>query len=250
MSMSWSSLSRAVIVGAHAVYVAGDPWDDRSWVLKPGQAGEPPMFVHHLLRGIELTAADPRAGCIYSGGQTEAATGAVSEGQGYWRIAQSVRWLGRPDVQDRAATENFARDSFENLLFGLCRFRELAGHFPEHLTMVSWKFKEARFALHREAIRWPPSRWTYVGVNDPIDLATAVSGERQTLQAFRRDPYGTTGVLAGKRRSRNPYHRHPPYSATCPEIADLLRHPGSQAFDLDLPWTTPDTSTSGADTAS
>jgi hypothetical protein len=105
-----------------------------------------------------------------SGGKTREAAGPLSEGVGYWRIGQSVRWLGRPDVRDRTATEDFAQDSFENLLFGLCRFRELAGHFPEHVTVVSWRFKEARFALHRDAIGWPESRWTYLGVNNPVEL--------------------------------------------------------------------------------
>jgi len=50
-----------------------------------------------------------------------------------------------------------ARDSFENLLFGVCRFRERAGHYPDTVTVVSWGFKAARFDLHRETLRWPAS---------------------------------------------------------------------------------------------
>ena len=236
--MIWRTLRRVVVVAGHAVYVGGDPWDDRSWALKPRQAGEPPFFVHHILRAIEATAEDRLAGCIYSGGKTREAAGPLSEGVGYWRIGQSVRWLGRPDVRDRTATEDFAQDSFENLLFGLCRFRELAGHFPEHVTVVSWRFKEARFALHRDAIGWPESRWTYLGVNNPVELQDAISGERQTIEAFRLDPYGRTGTLAAKRHRRNPYHQRHSYSTTCPEVAALLSHDGPHYFDSSLPWNT------------
>ncbi len=31
----------------------------------------------------------------------------------------------------RSAPQEHARDSFENVLFSLCRFHELTGHYPE-----------------------------------------------------------------------------------------------------------------------
>lgn len=38
-------------------------------------------------------------------------------------------------VRGRALTEEHARDSFENLLFSICRFRELTGHYPVNITV-------------------------------------------------------------------------------------------------------------------
>lgn len=40
---------------------------------------------------------------------------------------KSVKW--------RAMTEEHARDSFENLLFSVCRFRELTGKYPHNITV-------------------------------------------------------------------------------------------------------------------
>lgn len=40
---------------------------------------------------------------------------------------ESVRW--------RAMTEEHARDSFENILFSVCRFRELTGTYPHNITV-------------------------------------------------------------------------------------------------------------------
>lgn len=39
-------------------------------------------------------------------------------------------------VRHRALTEEHARDSFENLLFSVCRFRELTGVYPQNITVI------------------------------------------------------------------------------------------------------------------
>src|SRR5579871_6174299 len=59
-----------VICPGHAVYVEGDVFSDSSWILQPFQAGEPPYYVEHLRRAVELTAADSQATLILSGGWT------------------------------------------------------------------------------------------------------------------------------------------------------------------------------------
>jgi hypothetical protein len=38
--------------------------------------------------------------------------------------------------RDRVQTEEFARDSFENLLFSICRFRQVSQKYPERITIV------------------------------------------------------------------------------------------------------------------
>ena len=44
--------------------------------------------------------------------------------------------IGKEDgVRWRSLTEEHARDSFENLLFSVCRFRELTGTYPLNITV-------------------------------------------------------------------------------------------------------------------
>lgn len=85
--------------------------------------------------------------------------------------------------------EEYARDSLENLLYSVCRFKvwterspsfspsqpslyphphqrtsmqEFTGHYPREITVVSFGFKQDRFeAHHRAALRFPQvNQWT------------------------------------------------------------------------------------------
>jgi hypothetical protein len=139
-------------------------------------------------------------------------------------------------VAGRTVLEEFARDSFENLLFGICRFREFAGHYPEHVTLVSWAFKEQRFGLHRTAIGYPVSRFTYSGPNNPRDLDQALASERKAVQAYTEDPYSSGGRFRQKRDDRNPFRRQNGYALSCPELAPLLSHRGPELYRGPWPW--------------
>jgi hypothetical protein len=239
----WPDLSTLVLVAGHAVYVGEDfvrPEDDGNWFLQDFQKGEPSYYIEHARCGVELAAADPSALLLFSGGQTRRKAGPRSEGQSYWAIANHFRWWNRAAVADRATTEEFARDSFENVLFGLCRFKECVGRYPETLQIVSWAFKKERFDLHRAAVGWPgdSARYKFHGANNPGDLAIAAAGESNALELFRRDPFGTEGDLARKRAARNPFARRHPYETTCPELAGLLRHASADGlrFTQPRPW--------------
>lgn len=81
---------------------------------------------------------------------------------------------------NRATTENFALDSYQNLLFSIARFHEFTGHFPKNITVVGYEFKRKRFVdLHRAAVRWPSHRFQYVGVDadDDEESKSAQQGE-------------------------------------------------------------------------
>lgn len=58
------------------------------------------------------------------------------------------------------------------------------------------------------------------------------------LEPFVRDSYGCKGVLAAKRRKRNPFRRMHPYHTSCPELVPLLEYcpDGNEMFDGPLPW--------------
>lgn len=128
----------------------------------------------------------------------------------------------------RVTTENFALDSFENLLFSIARFYEYTGAYPLKITVVGYEFKRKRFLeLHAPALRWPTSRFlpggtrqfNYVGIDD--ESMTAMPHDN-AYDLFERDMYGCYGALLKKRRRRNASRRLDPYRSTAPQLAGLL----------------------------
>jgi hypothetical protein len=230
-------LAHAIIVAGHAVLVRSKNLTaDSSWALLDFQRGEPPFYIEHVQTAVERAATDSDSVLISSGGPTRVEAGPRSEAQSYYEIARHYAWFGHRDVAGRTLLEEFARDSFENLLFGICRFNEYAGAYPNLVTLVGWGFKELRFSMHREAIRFPAERFSYAGPNNPRDLEQALASERNAIEAYRRDPYSSGERFRVKRQVRNPFLRQNGYPISCPEIAELLRHEGPELFDAALPW--------------
>jgi hypothetical protein len=230
-------MRRMILVAGHAVPYRFDRLDtDEGWYLKHFQTGEGALFAGHVRLGVEAAARDGDSLLVFAGGQTDAVAGPRSEGQGYWLVAEHMEWFGQPEVRERSTTEEFSMDSFENLLFGLCRFRELTGAYPERVTAVGWAFKGPRFDLHREAVCWPASSFEYLGAGDPPNLAQNIGFERARAELFRRDPYGAGEEAAAKRANRNFSRRQHGYHRSAPELAALLDHRGPQLFGGDLPW--------------
>lgn len=236
--MSWTDLRHLVLVAGHAIPHRFDRLDsDDGWCLKPFQKGEGPSYIEHVRTGVAEAAKDPQALLIFAGTQSDHAAGPRSEAQGYWLIADHHNWWWHhPEIATRATTEEFSQDSFQNLLYGICRFRECTGRYPTRITAVGWAFKAARFDFHREALRYPVAQYRYLGPNDPPTIAEARPFEAACLAAFHRDPYGTAPELSAKRQSRNPFRRHHAYPLTCPEIAPLLTHAGPSLYPGPLPW--------------
>jgi hypothetical protein len=238
-----------IVVAGHSVTVSGhleDAGSDESdWFLLNYQKGQglPQAIYGHIQAGIEEANKDPFSLLIFSGGETRAVSGPQTEAQAYYHVADAMKlWQGT--VRARTTTEEFATDSFENLMFAICRFREVTGDYPQKITVVSFSFKRRRFeALHAPSLQWPPDQFAYIGVDPPtstgFDLQRATDGELQNAAApFEKDPYGChTPVLQEKRKSRNPFMRTPPYALTCPEMKDLLSYCGPQLYPEDrLPW--------------
>ena len=203
-----------IIVAGHSVYVGkdfNDIYDDKNWFLFPFQKGEQRFYIEHIKAGFELTAKDENALLVFSGTQSRREAGPISEANGYWRVAESQNWFGFPDVRNRCITEEFARDSFENLYFSYLRFKQYNGDYPEKVYMVSWKFKETRFDLHRKAAGIADENYTYIGVNNPEDLDTAIKGEEKAVEEFRKDPFGNSESIQKKRDERNPFKLKSPF---------------------------------------
>lgn len=103
---------------------------------------------------------------------------------------------------------------------------------------MSYDFKEERFAhLHRSAMRFPESRFFYLGT--PASLTSkegALKGEAMVRTQFQEDPYGCVGSLWRKKLKRDPFHRTIPYPDGCSKIRGLFRYCGSAPFPGSLPW--------------
>lgn len=227
------------MVAGHAIPYRFDRLDrDEGWYLKPFQAGEGALYLDHVKQGVAVAAQEPDSLLIFTGGQTDAAAGPRSEGQGYWLAANYFDWFGYSEVARTATTEEFSLDSFQNLLYGICRFREVSGGYPEAIAAVGWKFKGPRFHLHRRAIGFPEARFRYEGVNDPPTLEENLPFEKARRLLFERDPYGTSAEAARKREARNVFRRQHGYRESCPELAALLNHQGPELFAGPLPWST------------
>lgn len=244
-----------IMVAGHSVTISGhlqDAGEDETdWYLLPYQKGRglPQTILAHIREGIKLAAMDPRSLLIFSGGETRAATGPENEGTSYFRVADAMDlWdegvASGKNVRARTTSEEFATDSFQNLLFSICRFREITGNYPEKITTVSFTFKKMRFeTMHSRAILWPSDHFFYVGV-DPdastgFDVVEATKGEMEnSVKPFEEDPYGChTSILQEKRRMRNPFHRTPPYLITCPELKELLQWCGPNIIEEEkVPW--------------
>lgn len=240
----FAKLKNLVMVAGHSIYTSSscgkvgmeDSWFLESYQKHPGQAA---TFVAHIKEGVETVAEDDKALLLFSGGETRKDAGPRSEAQSYWTVAESEGWFGKQgNVRWRALTEEHARDSFENLLFSVCRFRELTGSYPRNITVVSYDFKEERFAhLHRSAIRFPEARFFYSGTPaSPTAKEAAMKGEAIVRAQFQADPYGCLGSLRRKKVGRDPFHRSVPYPNGCPEIEGLFRYCGASLYSGSLPW--------------
>ncbi|EEB98339.1 hypothetical protein MPER_02168, partial [Moniliophthora perniciosa FA553] len=117
-------------------------------------------------------------------GQTRRAS-TTTEGESYLRLALQANLFHTtsPNQIIRATTENYALDSFQNLLFSIARFQEVTGRYPSKITIVGYEMKRRRFMeLHRAAIRWPKNRFRYVGVDlENEDAVVAQEGEVGSL---------------------------------------------------------------------
>ncbi len=220
-----------IVVPCHGIYKgAGEPHQDASWYLKEFQRGEGCLLSEHVRSAVLLASLDDSTILVFSGGQTNRHAGPISEAQSYWYLAEECQWWEMHSMRDRAITEEYARDSYENLLYSICRFRQFTGCYPITITIAGWSFKEARFRGYCRDLRYPTEQFVYKGINNPADFAAAQEGESEALTIERN-------ASRDKRQARNPFRRSHPYSSCCPELRQVLDGESSrQNADVPLPW--------------
>lgn len=227
--MTNEQLTHLIIVPCHGIWKGsnyGSKTED--WWLESFQVEghDHLLFIEHIKIGIEKLKEDPKALLLFSGGQTKKQAGPVSEAQSYYALAEKLDFI-TDETKDRVSTEEFARDSFENVLFGLARFYEIVEQYPENITIPGFEFKRSRFLdLHLPALNFPSTRIEYIGVDPKPDYETgspehkkyfndlAKAEKKNALSLFEQDPFGTGAVLSKKRANRNPFKRHHGYVLT------------------------------------
>lgn len=263
-SSDYALTDTLIVVPGHGVFKGLDArrdWANESeWGLETFQQGYDGFlikaFSQHIKRSlVELsTRGASTALVIFSGGQTRASTGPRSEGLSYYVVAEANDWFGVfPEVEvkvdvatKRVFAEEFARDSYENLLFSVCRYHEIAGKYPRKIVVVNWEYKRRRFEeLHRVALRWHKADFEYIGI-DIRDAAKALHlevpeslsnfSDARTLERVESDLY-CCKVNEKVRIERNPQRRVIPYLTSCKDIRDFLLYCGPHLYEeTALPW--------------
>lgn len=262
------------------------------WFLAPFQleGNDHLAFIKHGLDAILHLVRDVSNNSIvvFSGSQTKVQAGCISEGQSYyflmWRLInqvyedddsfpndfpddmlkllndiKAIMMLRSISVDTLFAslvtTEDFALDSFENLLFSLYRCKQFIGEFPRKITIVGFGFKEARFLqLHARAIDFPTKNIQYIAVDpaptnyDPIKLKAYYDELdnlefHNALKLFSSDWYGSKTALKTKKKTRNPFKRINSYEDVrlC-ELEDVIEN-DEEFFETyikgKMPWSEP-----------
>jgi hypothetical protein len=221
-----------IIVPGHAIYIG----ENRSQVYFSSEQNwigvytgyryedEVPLYVEHIRRGIIEASLDSASILVFSGGHTRElklfpdGVKSVSEAHGYRNLAHQCNWFNCLAVSDKTMKEEFARDSYENLLFSWCLFRDCVGVNPEKITVCGLLLKKARYEHHADVIRRDLEvgsfRFNYLALNNPPEYvldAGSRLGEADTFAAFQADPHGDGEILREKRQRRDKLARPIPY---------------------------------------
>ena len=239
------------------------------WSLAPFQyeGNDHIYFIRHAMGAIVQLVRSPNDSIvIFSGSQTKPERGPMSEAQSYYYLSQKIlkHYINNhqnedslpanfdnqlvSDIQEIAkylnfqqdqldllfnpqniSTEEFALDSFDNLVYSIGRFHEINNSYPEHISIAGFGFKETRFLdYHAKAIDFPRSKITCISSGPlpynyskeqlEIYFSNIDKAEnKNALSLFAKDWYGTLSPLVEKKASRNPYNRTANY-----EIMNIL----------------------------
>lgn len=241
--MSNADIDELTILPCHSIWKGGKSkgLDRDEWHLAPFQYEglDQLSFREHILQCIEILKMNPHTLLIISGGQTKKEAGPISEAESYYALFKGLldENLLKEEVTrllSRTFLEEFARDSFENVLYLLCRFYEEVHKYPRRITVVGFEFKRKRFVNHHlaEAIKFPRDRVRYIG-NAPRPGPETDQNryfeqlikeeEKHALSHFRRDFYGIQHPLSVKKESRNPFGQRHRYAESNPELAKFFK---------------------------
>lgn len=208
-----------------------------NWFLAPFQieGNDHLVFIKQSLRAVEELLANYKNSVIlFSGAQTKAAAGPISEAQSYFLLIQKLITLASEDdgmklisqlfkeditsflcnivtsmksknitifelfMEGFINTEEYSLDSFDNLLYSIFRFKEITNVYPQSITIVGFGFKESRFLnYHAKALDIPKNMINYISYDpEPLNYSTE-----------QLDHYFTTLTKAENKNALNLFDR-------------------------------------------
>lgn len=214
------------------------------WYLAPFQleGNDHLCFKQHLLDAVGLV--DNHTAIVISGGKTKKELD-KSEAQSYYDLLQEISQKSLESI----LLEEYARDSFENVIFLLARFHQQYHQFPKYITIIGFEFKRKRFLTNHlhQALGWDLNTVKYIG-NAP----TPETNDRQYFQEleqseydfavkyFEQDWYGCKDPLLKKKVSRNPFNQNHNYGQTNPQLFEFFEAVHNQleneTIKRKLPW--------------
>lgn len=211
-----------ILLPCHAVWTGGPLVGKlrEEWLLAPFQiqGNDHLCFREHVEMGLrEREKRD--AVLVISGGKTKKET-QLSEARSYLNLARAM------GASDGILLEEYARDSFENVLFGLCRYHDEFGVYPKELVIVGFEFKRTRFTKHHLRTL-EIENFTYIG-NEPQGQPPEYYAELEkaehehAVRHFAADQVGKQPPLSTKRQQRNPHKQAHNYAATNPRYAFMM----------------------------
>lgn len=213
-----------LILCCHCVYDGGEIYSEFP--------EDKPVYEQQLRESVKCVQTQMHDLLIISGGYTKEEI-EKSEAQGM------VDWaydLGLDLDEIIFILEEYARDSFENVLFSMCRFYKEYNQFPEGIGVCSWRFKEPRFTIFAEALTLP--NYSFVSVGEKEITWT----ESDLLEMVKDDPFQRNPDLVSKRQNRDPWEKGNPYAKIgifreMFETLDLMEKKGlTDPLLVNLPW--------------
>lgn len=243
--MNVGNIYKLIIIPCHSVININNisnSKNDNSWILLPYQKDNSigKNIFNNILKGFEyLNKECDKSLLIFSGGQTRKEAGPLSEAQSYYYISKHEKIITKEN-ENNIYLEEYSRDSYENLLFSICRFYEITGKYPLEIYIVGFDFKKYRFEnLHRKAIGFPKEKFNYVSIDFIYNnkYSEIINGENKTVRQFEKDLYGNLDIsLIKKKKERNPFNKTHNYTFTNPELYNLLTWNKNIVYNLKLPW--------------
>ena len=225
-------IQNLIIIPGHAIYTGQkkeDIYFSNKWIgTYQGYRfeDEVPLYVDHIRQGIIKANDDLLALLVFSGGLTrkkklfkEEDVHPITEAQGSYNIAEQFEWFRCIHIKQRVELENYALDSYDNLLFSLCVFNKKYHKYPKNVFVYGLSFKKERYLFHADVIRRdleiePHFKFYYFGINNPPDYVMDCGsrlGEIETLELFKEDPHAEKPTLKTKKEERGsdwPDHKH------------------------------------------
>jgi hypothetical protein len=212
-----NQISKLILICGHGIYIHSKidkelVQEPVNWV--PANSEQSRFYIKHIEKGIQLAKSEKNSLLLFSGGQTRKIDSSPkSEAESYQAIAREFGWLSGIE---NVGLEEYARDSMENLLFGLCKFFQVTNKYPDCIDLISFSYKAYRFDLHRKHLGLSREKFTFVGVdNPPYNMMDGVEKELKSMEKYIDDPYGLGEKLQYKKNFRNPFNRIPHYG-DCP----------------------------------